>query len=51
MYVRMTDEVTAPPDHPQLRPTESSPLREHGLPLGPVLILLVVLAVSAALIM
>ncbi|MCZ9355155.1 hypothetical protein NGM36_36330 [Streptomyces mutabilis] len=46
----MTEEVTALHTHPQLRPTEPSTVREHGLPLGPVLVLVVVLAVSAVLI-
>ncbi|MEU6379083.1 hypothetical protein [Streptomyces sp. NPDC046909] len=45
-YVRMVEEVTALHLHPQLRPVESSPPREHGLPLGPALLVLVGLAAA-----
>ncbi|WNZ10171.1 hypothetical protein [Streptomyces sp. 11x1] len=47
-YARMTEEVTALHAHPQLRPTEPSTPREHGLPLGPFLLLLVGLAITVA---
>ncbi|MFB6989334.1 hypothetical protein [Streptomyces sp. NPDC056304] len=49
-YVRMAEEVTALHAHPELRPAEPSPPSDHGLPLGPVLLLLVGLAVTAVLI-
>ncbi|WP_183154904.1 hypothetical protein [Streptomyces shenzhenensis] len=49
-YVRMAEEVTALHAHPELRPVEPSPPSDHGLPLGPVLLLLVGLAVTAVLI-
>lgn len=49
-YVRMTEEVTALHAHPDLRPTEPSPPREHGLPLGLVLLLLVGLAITVVVI-
>ncbi|MFB7558830.1 hypothetical protein [Streptomyces brevispora] len=50
-YVHMTEEVSALHAHPELRPTEASPRRDRGLPLGPVLLLLVGFAVTAVLIM
>jgi hypothetical protein len=49
-YVRMAEEVSALHVHPELRPTEASPRRDHGLPLGPVLLLLVGFAVTAVLV-
>lgn len=49
-YIRMTEEVTALHAHPELRPAEPSPPSDHGLPLGPVLLLLIGLAVTAVLI-
>ena len=49
-YVRMAEEVTALHTHPELRPTEPSPPRDRGLPLGPVLLVLVCLAATAVLI-
>ncbi|WP_405680181.1 hypothetical protein [Streptomyces sp. NBC_01238] len=49
-YVRMAEEVTALHAHPELRPAEPSPPSDHGLPLGPVLLLLIGLAVTAVLI-
>ncbi|MFF9453584.1 hypothetical protein [Streptomyces flaveolus] len=50
-YVRMTEEVTALHNHPHLRPTETSTLREHGLPLGPVLLLLIALVTMVVFVM
>ncbi|MET8097608.1 hypothetical protein ABZV29_14190 [Streptomyces sp. NPDC005236] len=41
-YVRMTEEVTALRDHPELRPTEPVSGRGRGFPLGPVLLALTV---------
>ncbi|MYR59478.1 hypothetical protein GTY54_25645 [Streptomyces sp. SID625] len=49
-YVRMTEEVSALHARPELRPAEASPRRDHGLPLGPVLLLLVGFTVTAVLI-
>lgn len=49
-YVRMAEEVTALRAHPELRPAVPSPPSDHGLPLGPVLLLLIGLAVTAGLI-
>lgn len=50
-YGRMVDEVTALHAHPELRPAEPSAPRDRGLPLGPVLLLLVLgLAATAVLI-
>ncbi|MGW1603053.1 hypothetical protein [Streptomyces eurythermus] len=49
-YVRMTEEVSALHAHPDLRPAEASPRSAQGLPLGPVLLLLVGFAVTAVLI-
>ncbi|WP_159038120.1 hypothetical protein [Streptomyces sp. WM6386] len=48
-YVRMVEEVTALRLHPELRPIDRSSPRDHGLPLGPVLLLLVALTTAAAL--
>lgn len=48
-YVRMVEEVTALHAHRELRPTERSSLRNHGVPLGPVLLLLVALTAAASL--
>ncbi|WP_206300964.1 hypothetical protein [Streptomyces populi] len=45
--VRMTEEVTALRDHPELRPTEAVSVRGRGFPLGPVLLVLAVLAAGA----
>ncbi|MFI9580586.1 hypothetical protein ACIHCQ_01770 [Streptomyces sp. NPDC052236] len=36
--------------HPELRPLEESPVRDHGVPLGPVMVLLLVCWTVAALI-
>jgi hypothetical protein len=47
-YARMPEEIAALRDHPELRPTRPSPPSDHGLPLGPVLVLLAVLAAVAA---
>ncbi|GAA2655683.1 hypothetical protein GCM10010307_68570 [Streptomyces vastus] len=48
-YVRMAEEVTTLRLHPDLRPTDRSSPRDHGLPLGPVLLLLIALTTAAAL--
>ncbi|WP_181792751.1 hypothetical protein [Streptomyces sp. WELS2] len=48
--VRMTEEVSALHVHPELRPAEASPRSDQGLPLGPVLLLLVGFAVTAVLV-
>ncbi|MEU9167929.1 hypothetical protein AB0D34_09050 [Streptomyces sp. NPDC048420] len=48
-HVRMVEEVTALLLHPELRPIDRSSPRDHGLPLGPVLLLLVALGTAAAL--
>ncbi|MFK4101492.1 hypothetical protein ACI2L1_15685 [Streptomyces sp. NPDC019531] len=48
-YVRMVEKVTALQLHPELRPTDRSSPRDHGLPLGPVLLLLGALTTAAAL--
>ncbi|MFF3450681.1 hypothetical protein ACFYXJ_26455 [Streptomyces sp. NPDC002667] len=45
-YVRVTEEVAALRDHPELRPTEAVSGRGRGVPLGPALL---VLAVAVAL--
>ncbi|MDX3759376.1 hypothetical protein ACWDBO_27330 [Streptomyces mirabilis] len=37
--------------HPELRPTEESPARAHGLPLGPLLAVLYALWAAALLIL
>ncbi|MFG3547837.1 hypothetical protein [Streptomyces sp. NPDC047725] len=47
-HVRMVEEVAALHAHPDLRPREASTRREHGLPLGPALLVLVVLAAAVA---
>ncbi len=47
-YVRMTEEVTALHTRPELRPTEQSRPRDHGLPLGPALLVLFGLAAAAS---
>ncbi|MFE7392680.1 hypothetical protein [Streptomyces sp. NPDC057582] len=44
-YNRMTDEINALHTRPELRPIEQSPPRNHGLPLGPVLAVLLALTV------
>ncbi|MEU2874815.1 hypothetical protein [Streptomyces sp. NPDC007070] len=49
-YVRMAEEISALGTRPELRPIEASARRDHGLPLGPFLLLLVGLAVTVALI-
>ncbi|MEV6165925.1 hypothetical protein AB0L71_29225 [Streptomyces sp. NPDC052052] len=49
-YVRMVEEVTALRDHPELRPTGMARPREHGRPLGPLLLLLAGLGAVAALV-
>ncbi|MEU3862369.1 hypothetical protein AB0F03_34390 [Streptomyces sp. NPDC028722] len=46
-YVRMVQEVTALHTHPELRPTRPAPRADRGRPLGPVLLVLTVLAVRA----
>lgn len=46
-YVRMVEEVAALHAHAELRPAEPSRTRDHGLPLGPALVLLAVLAATA----
>ncbi|MDT0478608.1 hypothetical protein [Streptomyces doebereineriae] len=48
-YVRMVEEVTTLHLHPELRPTDRCSPRDHGLPLGPVLLFLVALTTAAAL--
>ncbi|MBK3563722.1 hypothetical protein [Streptomyces sp. MBT62] len=48
-YVRMVEEVTTLGLHPELRPNDRSSPSDHGLPLGPVLLLLVTLTTAAAL--
>ncbi|WP_181387070.1 hypothetical protein [Streptomyces sp. Act143] len=49
-YTRMTEEITALHAHPEVRPTEPSEPRTHGLPLGPVLLLLVGVITAAVVI-
>jgi hypothetical protein len=49
-YVRAVEEITAMQAHPELRPTEESPVRDHGLPLGPVMVLLLACWTAAVLI-
>ncbi|MEU9734850.1 hypothetical protein [Streptomyces sp. NPDC048002] len=49
-HVRMAEEVSVLYAHPELRPTEPSSPRDHGLPWGPVLLLLTGLAATASLI-
>lgn len=46
-YVRMVEEVTALHAHPELRPTRPSSDRDHGLPLGPLLLGLTVVTVGS----
>lgn len=46
-YVRMVEEVTALHEHPELRPVRPVSHRDRGLPLGPVLLILTVLAVGS----
>ncbi|MEU0255402.1 hypothetical protein ABZ299_23495 [Streptomyces sp. NPDC006184] len=46
-YVRMVQEVTALHTHPELRPVWPAARPDRGRPLGPVLLLLTVLAVLA----
>ncbi|MER5535502.1 hypothetical protein [Streptomyces mirabilis] len=50
-YVRAVEEISAMHSHPELRPTEESPERDHGLPLGPVLAMLYALWAAALLIL
>jgi hypothetical protein len=50
-YVRAAEEISAMHTHPELRPTEESPARDHGLPLGPVLAVLYALWAAALLIL
>jgi hypothetical protein len=50
-YVRAVEEISAMHAHPELRPTEESPDRDHGLPLGPLLTVLYVLWAAALLIL
>jgi len=50
-YVRAVEEISAMHAHPELRPTEESPVRDHGLPLGPVLAVLYTLWAAALLIL
>ncbi|GAB2766152.1 hypothetical protein [Streptomyces bullii] len=47
-YARMVEEVAALHTHPATRPTQSSTPRDHGLPMGPVAILLMVLVAAVA---
>ncbi|MEU6227033.1 hypothetical protein [Streptomyces sp. NPDC047042] len=49
-YVRAAEEISAMRAHPELRPTEKSPARDHGRPLGPLLTVLYVLWAAAFLI-
>ncbi|MFE1286423.1 hypothetical protein [Streptomyces sp. NPDC058751] len=46
-HVRMTREVTALRDHPELRPTEPASRRSRGLPLVPALLALTVVVAAA----
>lgn len=50
-YVRAMEEISAMHAHPELRPADESPARDHGLPLGPVLAVLCVLWAVALLIL
>ena len=50
-YVRAVEEISAMHARPELRPTEESPVRDHGLPLGPVLAVLYALWAAALLIL
>ncbi|WP_392964832.1 hypothetical protein [Streptomyces sp. LN245] len=45
--VRMTREVTALRDHPELRPAEPASRRDRGFPLGPVLLVVTVVVALA----
>jgi hypothetical protein len=45
----MVEEVTVLHAHPELRPTERGSQRNHGVPLGPVLLLIVALTTAASL--
>ncbi|MEU6227043.1 hypothetical protein [Streptomyces sp. NPDC047042] len=46
-YVRAAEEISAMHTHPEFRPTEESPVSDHGLPLGPPLTVLYVLWAAA----
>jgi hypothetical protein len=50
-YLRAAEEISAMHAHPELRPTEESPARAHGLPLGPLLAVLYALWAAALLIL
>ncbi|MEU9602441.1 hypothetical protein AB0E06_37320 [Streptomyces sp. NPDC048109] len=47
----MAEEVVALHTRPELRPRETSAPREHGLPLGPAVIVLVLLAAAVSCVM
>ncbi|OXY84393.1 hypothetical protein BEK98_46440 [Streptomyces diastatochromogenes] len=49
-YVHVAETVTVLHAHPDLRPTDQCSPREHGLPLGPVLLLTVTTVVAASVI-
>ncbi|MEU5533612.1 hypothetical protein [Streptomyces sp. NPDC020362] len=49
-YVRIAEKVTALHAHPDRRPIVQCSPREHGLPLGPVLLLTVTAVVAASVI-
>jgi hypothetical protein len=49
-YVRAVEEISAMHAHPELRPADESPARDHGLPLGQVLAVLCVLWAVALLV-
>jgi hypothetical protein len=50
-YLRAAEEISAMHAHPELRPTEESPARAQGLPLGPLLAVLYALWAAALLIL